>query len=51
MSIDEARAKASSMSLDLMEIGRKDDYSIVKLLDYGKFLYKQKKQDQKNKQK
>ena len=51
MSIDEARAKASSLNLDMMEIGKKDDLSIVKLLDYGKFLYKQKKQDQKNKQK
>lgn len=51
ISIEEARQKASSMGLDLMEIWQKDDYSIVKLLDYGKFLYKQKKQDQKNKQK
>ncbi|PZM85031.1 translation initiation factor IF-3 [Candidatus Gracilibacteria bacterium] len=51
MSLDEARSKANSLGLDMMEIGRKDDLSIVKLLDYGKFLYKQKKQDQKNKQK
>lgn len=51
MSLDEAKNKASSMSLDLMEIWRKDDVSIIKLLDYGKFLYKQKKQEQKSKQK
>ena len=51
MSMDEARNKAHSMNLDMMEIWRKDDFSIVKLLDYWKFLYKQKKQDQKNKQK
>lgn len=51
MSIEDARYKANSMNLDLMEIWKKDDLSIVKLLDYGKFLYKQKKQDQKNKQK
>ena len=51
MSMDEARNKAHSMNLDMMEIWRKDDFSIVKLLDYWKFLYKQKKQYQKNKQK
>lgn len=51
MSLKEAREKAEERGLDLMEIGRKDDVVIVKILDYGKFLYKQKKQDQKNKQK
>ena len=51
MSIDEARSKAESLSLDLMEIWKKWDLSIIKMLYYGKFLYKQKKQDQKNKQK
>lgn len=51
MSLDEAKTKAKSMNLDLMEIWKKDDYSVVKLLDYWKFLYKQKKQEQKNKQK
>lgn len=51
MSIDEAREKATSLELDLMEIWQNWDVSILKMLDYGKFLYRQKKQDQKNKQK
>lgn len=51
MSIEEAREKATSLWLDLMEIWNKGDLSIVKLLDYWKFLYKQKKLEQKNKQK
>jgi translation initiation factor IF-3 len=51
MSMKEARALASERSLDLMEMWRKWDIAVVKLLDYWKFLYRQKKQDQKNKQK
>jgi translation initiation factor IF-3 len=51
VSIEDARSKARSLGLDLMEIWRNWNLSIVKLLDYGKFLYRQKKQDQKNKQK
>ncbi len=51
MSINDARMKASEEWLDLMEIWRKKDISIVKILDYGKYLYRQKKQEQKNKQK
>lgn len=50
MMFKEALDLAQSESLDLMEIGRNGDITIVKILDYGKFLYKQKKQDQKNKQ-
>ncbi len=49
--IAEARDKASKLWLDLMEIWRNWNLSIVKMLDYGKFLYRQKKQEQKNKQK
>lgn len=51
MSLDEAKQKAQAEGLDLMEIGKNSDLSIIKILDYGKFLYRQKKQDQKNKQK
>lgn len=51
MSIDEAREKAKEKELDLMEIWTNGKISIVKLLDYWKFLYRQKKQEQKNKQK
>ncbi|MCH2188279.1 translation initiation factor IF-3 [Candidatus Gracilibacteria bacterium] len=51
MSLSEAKQKASDLELDLMEMGKKGDITIIKMLDYGKFLYRQKKQDQKNKQK
>lgn len=51
MSLKEAMEKASENWLDLMEIWRKDDLAIVKILDYWKYLYKLKKTDQKNKQK
>lgn len=42
---------AKEKELDLMEMGQRDDLVIVKLLDYGKFLYRQKKQEQKSKSK
>ncbi|MGE4444233.1 MAG: translation initiation factor IF-3 [Candidatus Altimarinota bacterium] len=51
MSLADAKQKARESALDLMQLGREGELTIVKLLDYGKFLYKQKKQDQKNKQK
>lgn len=51
MTLDEAKIKAASLNLDLMELWKKWDLTLVKMLDYGKFLYKQKKQDQKNKAK
>lgn len=51
MSLQEAREKASSLWLDLMQMSKNWDSVIVKLMDYWKFLYKQKKQEQKNKQK
>lgn len=51
MSLSDAKQKARENALDLMQLGREWELTIVKLLDYGKFLYKQKKQDQKNKQK
>lgn len=51
MTLSEAKIKAKELSLDLMQLWNDWDRTIVKMLDYGKFLYKQKKQDQKNKQK
>ena len=51
MSLNEARSKAELLHLDLMEISKKDNVSVIKMLDYWKFLYRQKKQEQKNKQK
>lgn len=51
MSLFDALAKAKEQEMDLMEIWKKQDVVLVKILDYGKYLYRQKKQDQKNKQK
>jgi len=51
MTLYEARLKAQESWLDLMEMSKTRDLTIVKLLDYWKFLYRQKKQEQKNKQK
>ncbi len=51
MSLAEAKQKAKENALDLMQLWREGDLTIVKMLDYWKFLYKQKKQDQKQKQK
>ncbi len=51
MSLNEAKTMANEQELDLMEIWRNWDVSIVKMLDYWKHLYRMKKQDQKQKQK
>lgn len=51
MSLSDAKQKARENALDLMQLGREWELTIVKMLDYGKFLYKQKKLDQKNKAK
>lgn len=51
MTLSEWRAKAKEMALDLMQLWKDWDLTIIKLLDYWKFLYKQKKVEQKNKQK
>ncbi|MFK7780164.1 MAG: translation initiation factor IF-3 [Candidatus Gracilibacteria bacterium] len=49
MSLREARTMATEKELDLMEIGKNGEVSIVKMLDYGKYLYRQKKQASKQK--
>ncbi len=51
MKMEEAREIASEKKLDLMEMWKKWDLTIIKILDYWKFLYRQKKQEQKSKQK
>lgn len=51
MTLSDAKQKARENALDLMQLGREGEVTVVKMLDYGKFLYKQKKQDQKNKAK
>jgi len=51
MSLSEALTRAKEEELDLMEMWKKDDITLVKIIDYGKFLYRQKKQQQKQQQK
>ena len=51
MSFDEALARAKEEELDIMEIWQNWDVVIVKMIDYGKHLYRMKKQEQKQKQK
>lgn len=51
MTLSEALEKAKADELDLMEIGQNGDIVIVKMIDYGKHLYRMKKQEQKQKQK
>lgn len=51
MSFNEAKALAWEKGLDLMEIWKNWDLSIIKMLDYWKYLYRQKKNEQKQKQK
>jgi len=49
MSINDARIRASEAKLDLMEISNNWKISVIKMLDFWKFLYRQKKQVQKQK--
>ena len=51
MSIEEALAYAESKELDLVEVNATAVPPICKLIDYGKFLFKRKKQDQTAKKK
>ncbi len=51
MSLAEALEIAREQELDLMEMWKRDDITMVKIIDYGKFLYRQKKQQQKQQQK
>lgn len=50
MTIAEARDMASERWLDLMQMSDGPGLATVKLLDYGKFLYREKKNKQKAKQ-
>jgi len=49
MSINDARIRAAEAKLDLMEISNNGKISVVKMLDFWKYLYRQKKQIQKQK--
>lgn len=43
LSLSEALALAEQKELDLVEMGTKDDMVMAKIMDYGKFLFKQQK--------
>ena len=43
LSLSEALAMAEEKELDLVEMGIKDDVVMAKIMDYGKFLFKQQK--------
>jgi translation initiation factor IF-3 len=43
--IEEARRMATERSLDLVEVAPNADPPVVKIMDYGKFLYNKKKKE------
>ncbi|HRI36614.1 MAG TPA: translation initiation factor IF-3 [bacterium] len=45
---DEALAFASERELDLVEVGERDGVVIAKMMDYGKHLFRQQKNQNKN---
>ena len=49
VSSDEAVSKAKEAGLDLVEISPKAKPPVCKIIDYGKFLYEQKKKEQQQK--
>lgn len=51
MTLSDAKVIAKKKELDLMEIWKNWDVTILKMLDYWKHLYRLKKRDQKQKQK
>ncbi|MFA5306818.1 MAG: translation initiation factor IF-3 [Candidatus Babeliales bacterium] len=40
----QALARAEELGLDLVQVGEKDNVPVVKMMDFGKFLYTKKKQ-------
>jgi len=51
MPIEKAMEMAREADTDLVEVSPKSNPPVCKLMDYGKYLYKLKKQDQRQKQK
>jgi translation initiation factor IF-3 len=51
MDTQEALAKAQELNLDLVEIGAKAKPPVCKIMDYSKYMYRQKKKQRKNRQK
>jgi len=48
MAIEDALAKAKEKDIDLVEVSPQTNPPVCKLMDYGKYRYKQKKIDQKH---
>jgi len=51
MGIQKAREMAKEQGVDLVEVSPNAKPPVCRLMDYGKYLYRQKKQDQKHKSK
>ncbi|HKJ66950.1 MAG TPA: translation initiation factor IF-3 [bacterium] len=49
--IDEALRRAEDRGLDLVEVAPQADPPVVKIMDYGKYLYEQKKKEKEAKKK
>lgn len=49
MGIDKARALAKDHGLDLLEVSPTVHPPVCRIMDYGKYLYRQRKQEQKHK--
>ncbi len=49
MSRDEALRRAEELDMDLVEVGSQEWVVMAKIIDYGKFLFKQQKQQAQNK--
>ncbi len=49
IALDKAQAMAKERELDLVEVAPNAVPPVCKIMDFGKFLYRQKKQDQKQK--
>lgn len=48
MSLSDAIDKASALDMDIVEIGMQDGVLLTKMMDYGKFLFKQQKSQNKS---
>lgn len=49
MALEKALERARGLELDLVEVAPNANPPVCKIMDFGKFLYRQKKQDQKQK--
>jgi len=48
MSLSEAISKAGALDMDIVEIGMQEGIVMTKMMDYGKFLFKQQKSQNKS---